>query len=110
MNRALIKFLYSNYPDFNSTDLSYFAKELFKEVISKDREKLFGFGKIDIAPYIEDFKNEQKGESQTSKNKNTPPSTPMNDGGAQKKRLKKKQSCLTLDLRKRRKLRNLRQG
>ena len=69
--------------------MSYFAKELFKEVISKDREKLFGFGKIDIAPYIEDFKNEQKGESQTSKNKNTPPSTPMNDG-MQKEKTKKR--------------------
>ena len=36
MNRALIKFLYSKYPDFNATDLSYFAKELFKEEIAKE--------------------------------------------------------------------------
>ncbi len=61
LNRALIKFLYANYPDFNSSDLSYFAKELFKEEIKKDREKLFEFGKIDIVPFINDWKNEQGG-------------------------------------------------
>lgn len=60
-NRALMKFLYTNYSDFNATDLSYFAKELFKEEIKKDREKLFEFGKIDIAPFIKDWKNEQSG-------------------------------------------------
>ncbi|MCO4792139.1 MAG: serine/threonine protein kinase [Bacteriovoracaceae bacterium] len=60
-NRALMKFLYTNYSDFNATDLSYFAKELFKEDIKADREKLFEFGKIDIAPYIQDWKNEQSG-------------------------------------------------
>ncbi len=60
-NRALIKFLYANYPDFNSSDLSYFAKELFKEEIRKDREKLFEFGKIDIMPYVNDWKREQEG-------------------------------------------------
>lgn len=57
-NRALMKFLYSNYPDFNSTDLSYFAKELFKSEIKKDREKLFEFGKIDITPYLEELKGD----------------------------------------------------
>ena len=45
LNRALIKFLYSKYPDFNATDLSYFAKELFKEDIQKDREKLLSLEK-----------------------------------------------------------------
>ena len=53
-NRALVKFLYSTYPDFNATDLGYFAKQLFKDEISKDREKFFEYGKIDIKPYIED--------------------------------------------------------
>jgi eukaryotic-like serine/threonine-protein kinase len=62
LNRALIKFLYSKYPDFNATDLSYFAKELFKEHIQKDREKLFGFGKIELGPYINDMKAEARGE------------------------------------------------
>ena len=66
MNRALIKFLYSKYPDFNATDLSYFAKELFKEEIAKDREKLFQFGKIDISEYIDDYKREaSSGSSKT---------------------------------------------
>lgn len=61
LNRALIKFLYSNYPDFNSSDLGFFAKELFKEEIKKDREKLFEFGKIDLKPYLDELKNEQNG-------------------------------------------------
>lgn len=61
MNRALMKFLYAKYPDFNSTDLSYFAQELFREEIKKDREKLFEFGKIDIKPYIEDLKKDMEG-------------------------------------------------
>lgn len=60
LNRALIKFLYANYPDFNSSDLSYFAKELFKDEIKKDREKLFEFGKIDIKPYLADWKQESE--------------------------------------------------
>jgi serine/threonine protein kinase len=59
-NRALVKFLYSQYPDFNSTDLSFFAKELFKEEIKIDREKFVSYGKIDIKPYIEEIKNEMK--------------------------------------------------
>jgi serine/threonine-protein kinase len=61
LNRALIKFLYSSFPEFNSSDLGFFAKELFKEEIKKDREKLFEFGKIDLKPYLDDLKNEQSG-------------------------------------------------
>ncbi len=57
-NRSLVKFLYSNYPDFNANDLSYFAKELFKEEIEQDRQKLMEFGRIDLKPYLEDLKNE----------------------------------------------------
>jgi len=57
-NRALVKFLYSNYPDFNATDLSYFAKQLFKEEIASDKDKFQEYGKIDITPYLEEIKNE----------------------------------------------------
>lgn len=60
MNRALMKFLYSTYSDFNATDLSYFAQELFKEEIKADRQRLFEFGKIDLKPYLEDYKREQE--------------------------------------------------
>jgi serine/threonine-protein kinase len=56
-NRALVRFLYSKYPDFNATDLAFFAKELFKEDIKKDREKLKEYGKMDIARYISDYEN-----------------------------------------------------
>ena len=58
MNRALMKFLYAKFPDFNATDLSYFAQELFRDEIKKDREKMFEFGKVDIKPFLEDMKKE----------------------------------------------------
>ena len=61
MNRALMKFLYAKYPDFNATDLSYFSQELFRDEIKKDREKMFEFGKIDIKPFLEDLKKEVEG-------------------------------------------------
>ena len=61
MNKELTRFLYSYKPDFNATDLAYFAKELFKEEIKEDREKLFEYGKIDLKPYLEDLKREQSG-------------------------------------------------
>lgn len=61
MNKELTRFLYSYKPDFNATDLAYFAKELFKEEIKADREKLFEYGKIDLKPYLEDLKREQSG-------------------------------------------------
>lgn len=58
-NRALVKFLYAQYPDFNPSDLSYFAKELFKEEIKRDKEKFVEYGKIDVTPYIEALKNDE---------------------------------------------------
>jgi len=61
LNRALIKFLYATYPDFNATDLSYFAKELFKDEIKLDRQKLFEFGKIDLSPYLNQLRFEKNG-------------------------------------------------
>ena len=57
-NRALVKFLYSNFPDFNSNDLGYFSQELFKESIKEDKIKLFEFGKINMKPYLRDLANE----------------------------------------------------
>lgn len=61
MNRALMKFLYAKFPDFNATDLSYFSQELFKEEIKVDREKMFEFGKIDLRPYLDEVKKEAEG-------------------------------------------------
>lgn len=59
-NRALVRTLYAKYPEFNASDLSYFAKELFKEEIQSDRAKLIEYGKIDIQPFLEQLKVEQK--------------------------------------------------
>ena len=63
LNRVLVKFLYSRYPDFNASDLSCFSGELFKEEIKEDRKKLFEYGKIDIKPYIRDMERELSGKN-----------------------------------------------
>lgn len=76
LNRALMKFLYTFYPDFNATDLSYFAKELFKDEIKKDREKLFEFGKIDLKPFLEDLKREQSGGGSSNQESTAKEETP----------------------------------
>ncbi len=60
-NRALNRFLYQNYPEFNPTDLKYFASELFKEEIAADKKKFTDFGKIDITPYIKDYQDAMNG-------------------------------------------------
>jgi serine/threonine-protein kinase len=74
MNRALMKFLYSKYPDFNATDITYFSNELFKEEIKIDREKMYEFGRIDLKPFLEELKKEVEGgirESGSSENRMT---------------------------------------
>ncbi len=58
LNRALNKYLFANYPDFNSSDLSFFAKELFKDEIKKDRARLVEYGQMDITEYLEDLKKD----------------------------------------------------
>lgn len=58
-NRSLVKFLYAQYPDFNPSDLAYFAKELFKDEIKRDKEKFVDYGKIDVTPYLEAIKYEE---------------------------------------------------
>ena len=60
MNRALVRFLYSQYPDFNASDLNTFAEDLFKKEIEVDRAKFVEYGKIDTQKYIEEMKNEEK--------------------------------------------------
>ena len=84
LNRALIKFLYSTFPDFNSSDLGFFAKELFKDEIKKDREKLFEFGKIDLKPYLADLKNEQNGGGKREASSETESSSTNSDSGDRK--------------------------
>lgn len=62
-NRALVKFLYQNYPDFNATDLNSFAEQLFETEITSDRKKFVEYGKIDIVPYLNDLKNDSEGKA-----------------------------------------------
>ena len=40
LQRALHKFLYAFHPEFNPSDLSYYAKDLFKNEIVEDRKKI----------------------------------------------------------------------
>ncbi len=56
-NRALTKFLYSQYENFNSSDLGKFASALFKKEIEEDRILMREFGKINVKPYLENLKN-----------------------------------------------------
>ena len=60
LNRVLMRFLNTGYPNFNPSDLTYFAKELFREDIKKDREKLFQHGKLDIATYMKELEEEDQ--------------------------------------------------
>ncbi len=67
MNRALIRFLYSTYPEFNASDLQTFSDELFKVEISNDKNKFVEYGKIDVQGYIEDLKKEESRTGKISK-------------------------------------------
>lgn len=67
LNRALVRFLYSTYPDFNASDLTSFAFDLFKTEIENDQEKFVEYGKIDIQTYIEDMKQEESKTGKISK-------------------------------------------
>ncbi len=67
MNRALVRFLYSTYPEFNASDLNTFADDLFKTEITKDQEKFVEYGKIDTQAYIDDMKQEESKTGKISK-------------------------------------------
>ena len=60
MNRALVRFLYSHYPDFNASDLNTFAEDLFAKEIADDRTKFVEYGNLNTALYIEEMKAEDK--------------------------------------------------
>lgn len=65
-NRALVKFLYQNYPDFNATDLNAFAEQLFEKELASDRKKFVEYGKIDIKPFMVDLQKEMQGKGSSS--------------------------------------------
>lgn len=67
MNRALVRFLYAQYPDFNASDLNTFAEDLFSTEIASDRDKFVEYGKINIAVYIEDMKRDDNKTGKISK-------------------------------------------
>lgn len=67
MNRALVRFLYSTYPEFNASDLKTFADDLFKSELEKDAVKFVDYGSIDIQPYIEEMKQEESKTGKISK-------------------------------------------
>lgn len=61
-SRALLRFLYTHYPDFNPLDLADFSRDIFSDEIKKDREKLLDFGKMDIQPFINECKRDGNGD------------------------------------------------
>ncbi len=67
MNRALIKFLYSQYPDFNASNLKNFADELFTKEIEADGSKFVTWGNVEVQPYIEEMKREESKTGKISK-------------------------------------------
>lgn len=93
LNRALIRFLYSSYPEFNASDLSAFAEDLFKNEIGQDQEKFVEYGKIDIVPYIEDMKQEESRTGKISKKDMT-----IGVGGRPTAREPKREKIRELDL------------
>ncbi len=93
LNRALIRFLYSTYPEFNASDLASFAEDLFKNEIGKDQEKFVEYGKIDILPYIEDMKQEESRTGKISKRDMT-----IGVGGRPTAREPKREKIRELDL------------
>lgn len=67
MNRALVRFLYAKYPDFNASDLKVFADDLFKKEITADQQKFVEYGSINIQPFIDDMKTEESRTGKISK-------------------------------------------
>jgi eukaryotic-like serine/threonine-protein kinase len=59
LNRALVRFLYSTYPNFNASDLRAFADDLFKEELIADQKKFVEYGSIDTQSYIDDMQREE---------------------------------------------------
>ena len=59
MNRALVRFLYSHYPDFNPSDLKTFGHKLFKDEIAQDERKFVEYGNIDIVPYMKQLRDDE---------------------------------------------------
>jgi len=53
--KALLKFLYGQFPDFNPLDLADFTRDIFSDEIKKDREKLRDFGRMNINPFIQEM-------------------------------------------------------
>lgn len=67
MNRALVRFLYSTYPDFNASDLKVFADDLFKKEITSDQQKFVEYGSVNIQSYIDEMKREDGRTAKVSK-------------------------------------------
>jgi eukaryotic-like serine/threonine-protein kinase len=86
-NRALVKFLYANYPDFNPTDLNAFAEQLFDKEISLDKKKFVEYGKIDIKPYLIELQKDSQGNKSSSSDAggSDGPALSLGEGGRTRK-------------------------
>lgn len=98
LNRALIRFLYSTYPDFNASDLKTFAHELFKNEINQDQVKFVEYGSIDIGPFIDDMKQEESRTGKIAKKDVVPPPLPPRTAKDTKDPEKEKQKEMDLKI------------
>jgi len=75
-SRALHKFIYSKYNDFNPGDLAYFAKDLFKKEVIEDRKKIQKLNaEIEVLLQLEPQDSESSSRS-SEMNGNRSPSQP----------------------------------
>ncbi len=96
MNRALVRFLYSTYPEFNASDLKGFADTLFKSEIEMDQERFVDYGKLDIDQYIQDMKAEESRTGKISK-KDIPTGRPTAAGPKEPEREKLREIEFNVD-------------
>ncbi len=72
--RALHKFIYSNYNDFNPGDLAHFTKELFKKEVVEDRKKIQKLNsEIEVLLQLEPQGTDSSSDSSESEEKRSQP-------------------------------------
>jgi len=100
LNRALVRFLYSRYPEFNPSDLRVFADDLFKNEIEKDVDRFVDYGKIDVTQYIEEMKRKEArtGKIQTNEIREVAKKEPQKPEAAAEFELMTGHDSLQLDL------------
>jgi serine/threonine-protein kinase len=75
MQRALHKFLYNYYPEFNPTDLSYYARDLFKNEIVEDRKRILKLSEK-AEQVLANLKSSESTQARAASSQISPPKQP----------------------------------